>query len=353
MRIILSPILLLLFNLSLAQCWNLRDKSVNKVIALYETADFDSINVVLEEWSSTCEMNEELFRLSILNAIHAHRNLDSLVDKNIIGYIRAYESKQMESFIPYFHAQSLASSPGSDQLDAVTVRWGNTLNSTDSLTSLFLTVYQSDHAKAAWNALKNNSFPNTLIQDSFNEISRINTEKYVTLKAGGYLHFISQTPAAEIGLSFGQINSNTYQSFGGAIRFGSSDNIELDYRSQENTITANSLYLHFDYGKVIRNPMSDQIFFGTIGYTSFLSEYVFEEDRKRVVSLLNLGIGGRIMAKSKQTNRFGLEIRYLPLNLVTSKKVEMNAASFSINLTYHILNSRIAREFMRPIGYYD
>lgn len=353
-KIALFVILIFTIQISFSQCWDVRDQSVSEIYEHYNNSDFDLLDQSLSTWASTCEMNEELFRLSILSAIQNNKPIESLLDENTIGYLRSYETQKQESLIPYYHSPSFAGYIESDKLLIFTKKWAEQLEAHDKLSQTILHLYSGGESNETWRLFFNFSFPHRPTQEAFNRIiNDSGPESFLSITGGGFFHLESKTPAPQLGLSLDRYKANRYQSFGGYVRFGSKTDLELEFKNFEDKIASNSLHFFYNHGKRFKGTNANYLIFGTAANSLFISEYITPNERKKVVSVFQLGVGAGMYFANKKPNKIGIEVRYLPLNFVTNKDVNMNVSSISLNLKYMILNSRVASEFLNPIGYYN
>ncbi|NQZ78054.1 MAG: hypothetical protein HRT61_18415 [Ekhidna sp.] len=352
-KIVLTCCLLFLSLTTSSQCWNARDEAVKQVSEYYQNSNFDLISTKLSEWASECEMNEELFRLSILNAVQHGKPIDSLLNENTIGFLRSYETQKKESLLPHFHSPSFASLSKSDELLSLTQAWAQKLKTEDDLTDIILSLYSGKDASTTWKIFFDSAFPHRETQESFNRlVSESGPESFLSIALGGFYHLNSQTPAPQLGFSLDNFKHDNYRGFGSYVRLGSKAELELEFKEAQDKIASNSIHFFYNHGKRFKTSNVNYLLFGTAANTLFISEYTDLEVRKRMVAAFHLGVGGGMYFAKKRPNKIGVEIRYLPINLVTNKDVDMNVTSLSINLKYMILDSRVAREFLGPIGYY-
>ena len=354
MRTISLCLIFLSMHFAQAQCKQVRDTSLSSVMYYYEQQAYDSIMLVVSRWEEKCGMNEELFRLSVLSRIQSGVSIQPLMNRNVIGHLRSFESKAMSSLVPYFHSSTYAGDTLASTFNTFTANWATALATEDELSNLFLTVYTSKNSSTAWRSLISGSFPQQEVQTTFDEIKNAteNHQDLLVLKGGGWFHGESKSSVAQFGLAYDRIKPTTFSAVGMMLRFGGEKQIELTYKDVADTISSNGIYVHYDYGRRVRKQSADYLFFGALSHTLMLSDYGFVSDRKRMISSFNLGVGAAIHFKGKRMNKAGLELRYAPINFITNKEVELHLASFSINVKYLLRTAREAREFLKPIGYY-
>ena len=342
---------LLSYSIGFSQCWDFRDKSVERIKQYYAQSQFDSINLVINDWNFNCEMNEELFRLSILNAIELGREIEPILNNNTIGYLLAYETKQTESLLPYYHALTYAGLSNDGKLKEVTKRWSMDLISKESLNPLekvFLRVYSSDDANPAWDEVTAGSFPHPNVQESFNKIidSSNNLEDHLSPFGGNFFHPESTSQALEFGLAYDRILGEKIKSFGGAVRFGTNNQLG------DGSIATNSLFLFYDYGKYIRRNKANYQLSLVASYSAYFSDFGESENKKRSLSVIGLGVNAGIDFKGKKPDKWGLYLRYIPVNIKTSD-VGISASFLTLGIKYRILKSDVSRQLLHPIGYFD
>lgn len=352
--------LFLLFSTRIvfSQCWDIRDISIERVKQYYAQHQFDSIDKVIHKWNTKCEMNEELFRLSILNAIQLKKDIQPLLDNNTIGYLRAYETNQTESLLPHYHALTYAGVSNDGKLKEITKKWAIELLSKGPLDSLEMTllhVYTSDGAAPTWNKLIAGVFPNPGVQGLFNKIvdSSKNLEDYLSPFGGIFFHPETSSRALEFGFAYDRISSDKIKSFGGALRFGPTNQLDLKYEGQKDSIAMNSLFLFYDYGKYIKKDNVNYQFSLTASYSAYISDFGQAENEKRLVSVFGFGATAGIDFKGNKPDKWGLYIRYVPINIIATSEVEMNASFLTVGIKYKILKSDVSRQLLHPVGYFD
>jgi len=300
-------------------------------------------------------MNEELFRLSILNALQEGNSIDDFLDNHTIGYLRAYETRKMESFLPHYHAPSFANSKLSDQLMDLTIEWAQSLNSEVELEKLFLEVYASRNAELAWQLLKENQFPNLKLQETFNELLTSSSENssYFILGAGGFSELKSNLFKPQVSFGYLKTKGRKYESYNIGYRFGGGeDKIRVDLGPESTNISSSSIFLSYELGIKVSESFLDHYVYGTVAHSTYLSEYGLQEgDSKRIISSFGFGLGYSAYLDLKP-GRFGFDVQYHPFNIETNKDVNLEIATLSFGIRYLFFNSREAEEFLRPIGYY-
>lgn len=351
----LSILLLSFFSissLSFSQCWNLRDESVGHILALYEKSDFDSIEVALERWRNTCEMNEELFRLSILSALQQGNSIDLLLDNHALGYLRSYETKKMESFLPYYHAPSFSDSQLGEKLDEATTRWAKGLANENELELLFLDIYSTSSSSIAWELLKKGSFPSGPIQAAFDRIVASSEEVNSPLMVGigGFYDLRGlEVFAPQYEFGFLLFEKGRFKGYRVGYRSGVAKEFQVEYNNRPNNITSSSLFFAFDWGF---KEITDNLFaYVSLSHTTYLSEYFGEEPGSRKKFVSSFGLGAGVALYPMESNKLGFNIELMPLSLETNKDLSMRMLPLSFGVKY--LFGSNEPKFLGPIGYYE
>ena len=338
------------------RCWDVRDESIKKFLSFYKLDQPDSISHLIRAWEDKCEVTEELFRLTILDIIGRHGDLNEILDSNSIGHIRSFMSKDLESLIPFYFSFTYESYESNEEFNEVTKAWARSLNSTNSLEAAFIELYGSGEHDPIWKLLKRNQGTESNLQIAFDKIvseSKNESEFYFGANFGGFYHFKSSQLAPQIGIQIGKINGSSFGMFSTFFRSGRSKQIEVSYKQQKELIGIHSLYLGYDFGRIKKFHNYEYSTFLSVSNTHFLTRVETEGNEKIVPAVGSLGIGFTIDWPVSDRDFLGIELRATPLNMNYKKDISFDAVSISLGIRWSLRNSRIKNEFLQPIGFYD
>lgn len=145
--------------------------------ALDENSD-QKLDEAIRIWDKNASDNEELFRLKIFQSIRKGTLADSLYDANIIGFLLAFDKKESQSLVPYYHAPSYSRVDENTQLFDIKmqVAFADLMNERKWKPLELALIEHYAGVSKIWTRLNENSLDKYAIQKYYNII--LQTKKY-------------------------------------------------------------------------------------------------------------------------------------------------------------------------------
>ncbi len=112
-----------IFPDSVTDCRELQYQSMQLIPLYYTSRDFDTANALLDSWAANCELDETIFRTSILFAIDAGTFSDSLFkNTDFTYYLDVYKELSRDTAgisllkYPYYYVEELPCLSGTKPL---------------------------------------------------------------------------------------------------------------------------------------------------------------------------------------------------------------------------------------------
>lgn len=350
-----------IFPDSLTDCRELQYQSMQLIPLYYTNRDFDTANAILNYWSANCQLDETIFRTSILFAIDAGTFSDSLFkNTDFTYYLDIYKELSEDTAgislqkYPYYYVEEF-------QL----LKWYKSFTDTIALRcsqypdlspeELFFVNYYLHPSDSGYMMLHEKAFDNTALKTSvtaprYGELAAI--QGHYSLGAGIWipnqnLDTLGAHPylGGQIGLRRNRYLADVALD----LRVGASPH-QYQVMIDGNAINTEQFFgisVRLDFGyEVFQIRRTDLIFGGGIGYENITAYYEANDpdddtdDVSKNLHSFNINLGGSYRFYLKNDHYLALNGKYHRLNFRNKGGTDLKGNAVTFGLEYGLGTNR-------------